>query len=103
MYQNEIREREAEAESVLLSALTPTQAQQYRERRCFDVGVNGHTYCICLGQSYNVYRGGYRYCAIPCAEMPLQYSMLAQFLMLTTNEARFLEIANRSEDYREGL
>lgn len=100
MFEKEIswRECEAEAESVLLSALTPTQVRQYRERRCFDVCVNGHTYRIYLGQSYNVHRGKWRYCAIPCAEMPPQYSMLAQFLMLTTNEARFLEIANRAAE-----
>lgn len=96
--------RNAEARSVLLSVLTPTQAQHYDWFGHFDVDVNGRVYRIHGSGSYNVklIRDGHlelehrlHYCAMPNETMPVHYTVLSQLLMLRTNEARFLEIANR--------
>ena len=99
--------REAEAKSVLLTFLTPAQAQQLRTCGYFDVQVNGRLYRICgVGicgvRAYNVYliEGGiprWRFCAVPGECVPNHYVLLSQFLMLTTNEERFLRIANRTD------
>ncbi len=97
--------------------LTAEQRKTYEERRYFDVDINGKTYRILHGTHGNVRLlepsivttpdgqtptlvERVSYCAQPDG-VPTEDAMLAQKLMLETDERKFLEIANWT-DLRTG-
>ncbi len=88
--------------TLLLDHLTPAQRFQYETVHSFDVEVNGRRYRISSGWSGNVKRlnesGGWieSLCIHFDRSMPIPDLMLAQKLMLETNEAEFRRIANIS-------
>jgi len=90
---------EARAEAVLLAILNPEQAAQYKANGWFETEVNDSTYRIHRARSMNVERvvegkPTHKYCAHPGDMTPDEDVMLAQLLMLQTDEARFLSTAN---------
>lgn len=103
------------ARDLLLKCLTPEQRAQYQASGAFRVTVGGgedsghlfttpRTYEISQGFSGNVYlmEGDTRvtsYCIHCSTSMPDEDHMLAQKLLLETNEREFLDIANPSPVY----
>jgi hypothetical protein len=92
------------AEELLLLHLSEDQQKQYLEKGYFETIVNDKTYRINKGRAGNVYliEGGktkYKYCAHPSAYTPEQDAMLAQLLMLKTDEERFIKTANKTVIY----
>ena len=89
------------AEELLLMCLAENQKKAYKERKFFEVTVKGKVYRIHHGRSMNIDLLGkdgapaVRYCAHPGEYVPDADTMLAQFLMLTTDEEKFLKIANK--------
>lgn len=86
------------ARQLLHLALTRDQQRSLEERRFFDMNVNGRTYRIHYGTHGNVrlIQGGVEtrlYCAQPNG-VPTEDAMLAQKLMLETDEPAFLRVAN---------
>jgi hypothetical protein len=102
----ELAKREAaqlRAEKLLFTILTPTQVKQYTDDGYFDCPVNERLYRIKNRVSGNVelIEGGRavaKYCAHPtdAYETPVPDVMLSQLLMLQSNEAEFLRVANRT-------
>lgn len=92
------------AESLLFTILTPSQVKQYTDDACFDVEVNGRVYRLaCNSRSGNVVllengKAKFSYCAHPhdAHEVPIPDVLLSQLLMLRSDEAQFLRIANRT-------
>jgi hypothetical protein len=89
------------AEELLLVCLTEEQRKQYTELGYFETLVNDKVYRINRGRSGNVQliEGGVpkaKFCIHPRAIIPDQDTMLAQLLMLRTDEAEFLRVANRT-------
>jgi hypothetical protein len=91
------------AENLLFTILTPSQVRQYTDDDYFDVVIDGRTYRIKKGYSRNVElieagKPTALYCAHPrdAHSAPVPDAMLAQLLMLKTNEADFLKIANKT-------
>jgi hypothetical protein len=91
------------AESLLFTILKPEQVRQYSDHGYFETEVNDKLYRITKGHSGNVklIRNGKiveSYCAHPSNAYgtPEQDTMLAQLLMLKTDEAKFLKTANRT-------
>lgn len=92
---------ESRADQLLTSLLTPSQAQEYRDQKRFELQINGKTYRINKGRAGNVQliEGGKpvaQYCAHPDIWVPNGDNMVAQMLMLQTDEAMFLKTANRT-------
>lgn len=92
---------ESRAEQLLFTMLSEAQAKQYIEHGYFETKVNDKTYRIRKGRAGNVelIENGspkFRYCAHPNDMTPAPDAMIAQLLMLKTNEQRFLSIANRT-------
>lgn len=92
---------EARAEALLLSSITPRQASQYRRLKWFTVrGASGDQYRVRKGRVGNVDRidaAGRvvdRWCAHPAEFVPDCDTMLAQALMLETDDAHFRRMAN---------
>lgn len=95
-------EAENRARDLLLSCLTPAQQEEYTATRSFTVKVkSGNRYRIEQHRNYNVIRLDKKgqvvseLCAGPVEEVPLEDQMLAQKLLLETDEAEFLAVANR--------
>jgi len=91
------------AEHLLFTILTPTQVKQYTDEDFIELIIKGRTYRVRKGYSRNIdlIEAGKpvaRYCAHPknAYDTPIPDSMLAQILMLQTNEAEFLKVANRT-------
>lgn len=89
------------AEELLLLCLNDEQKKQYLELGYFETSVNDKIYRIRKGTSGNVKllekgKEKYSYCIHPSSFTPSQDAMLAQLLMLQTDEARFLTLANRT-------
>jgi hypothetical protein len=90
---------ELRAATLLLTYLSPEQAEQYRQTGHFDlVGSLGGQYRIRPGHAYNVQRrcdGAevVTLCGGPSG-LPRSDVMLAQYLALVADEAGFLSIAN---------
>ena len=91
------------ARALLLSRLTPEQADHYSRLRFFYVRApSGHRYRIRHGRARNVEHVddlGNRLatlCAHPAIDCPDEDTMLTQMLWLQSNEAQFLQVANRS-------
>ncbi len=86
------------AKALLYSALTRDQQRSLEERKFFELNVGGKTYRIHQGTHGNVrlVQGGREttsYCAQP-DNVPTEDAMLAQKLMLETDEQAFLRVAN---------
>lgn len=89
------------AKRLLYSHLTDYQKRMYRKKRYFHVvSEKGRKYRICHGDTQNIYllengKPAKRFCAHP-HNVPVEDAMLAQKLMLETDEQRFLRVANES-------
>lgn len=96
---------EARAEKLLLEHLSDEQRADYRKHRHFVVHGRRARYRIRYGRAANidvVNRDGrisHRYCAHPYECVPNPDTMLAQKLMLESDEDAFARIANRHSDY----
>jgi len=89
------------AEELLFTFIGEDRKKQYAEFGHFDVPVNGKLYRIRKGRSNNVLllengEPKIKYCAHPSDAVPDGDTMLAQFLMLTSDEKRFLALANKT-------
>jgi len=98
----ERRAADERAERLLLSSLTPEQRDDYKRRACFYLYTkSGKRYRIERGWSGNVHlvddtgKPLHRYCAHPAIHVPEPDNMLAQKLMLETDEPAFLRVANQ--------
>lgn len=95
-------EAKARAERLLVENISPKQREQLRLHGYFDVEIGGNTYRIKRGRQGNVFsldgRGGLieRLCIHPEAYVPDADTMLAQKLLLETDEAAFLRTANHT-------
>jgi hypothetical protein len=98
-------EREAakeRARNLLCDHLSPKQEEDLRVRGYFDVVVNGRSYRIRRGghggwvERMDGQRATDGYCIYLQGECPAEDNMLAQKLLLETDEAEFLRIANRT-------
>lgn len=88
----------ARAKALLFRSLTRDQQQSLEDRKYFDMNVGGKTYRIHQGTHGNVrlVQAGQEtmlYCAQP-NNVPVEDAMLAQKLMLETDEQAFLRVAN---------
>jgi hypothetical protein len=113
--QEELRRREAEARArkeaaeadlkaiaLLKSCLTPEQQEEYEQKKCFHLLVGDKRYRIEQGSHGNVKlidkngRVKRSFCVQPRG-VPDGDAMLAQKLLLQTDEKRFYELANVTE------
>lgn len=90
------------AEKLLFCCITEEQKNEYLERGYFDTKVSDKLYRIKKGRSGNVVeldsngKEKYRYCIHPSLLVPDQDTMLAQLLLLHSDERKFLATANRT-------
>jgi len=89
------------AEELLLLHLSDEQCRQYAEHGYFETTVDDRVYRINKGRAMNVElmegdKPKFKYCALPKDYAPAEDVMLAQLLMLQTDEAKFLATANRT-------
>jgi hypothetical protein len=89
------------AEELLFLHLSDLQRGQYEKDGYFETVVNDRRYRINKGRAMNVEliegdKAKFKYCALPRDYTPAPDVMLAQLLMLETNEAKFLQTANRT-------
>jgi hypothetical protein len=89
------------ADLLLMEFLSHDQAEQYKREKKFELTINGRIYRVHKGRSGNIQliEGGKpvaRYCAHPEIWTPDGDTLIAQMLMLQTDEAQFLKIANRT-------
>lgn len=94
---------ECRAENLLFTILTPSQVRQYKDDRFFETNINGRIYRLhSRSRSRNVElieagKPTVQYCAHPGEpDLPIPDVLVSQFLMLQSNEAEFLRIANRT-------
>jgi hypothetical protein len=106
-YTREKRAKEEEsrkrARALLMQSLTRDQQRSLEERSYFDLNVGGKHYRIRQGTHGNVRlvqgeQETVSYCAQP-DDVPAEDAMLAQKLMLETDEAAFLRVANARQLY----
>lgn len=97
------QEAEKRARELLLASLDESQAEEFKLNRRFVVhskdGVR--TYLVTWGTAGNIYEleNGQRmakYCIHPTQELPVPDVMLAQKLMIETDESLFRKVANRT-------
>ena len=92
---------EAKAEELLLMCISEEQGKQYLEHGYFDVTTKSKKYRIRKGWSKNIEeldeesKPKHVYCIHPAIWVPNQDNMLAQKLLLDTDEAAFLAKANK--------
>ena len=90
------------AEALLVRHLSPAQRTQFRETKSFDVMVGARRYRLRLGWAGNVSlldgKGNTveQFCIHPVGKFPHADNLLAQKLLLETDEAKFLQIANKT-------
>jgi hypothetical protein len=95
-------EADKRAEALLAAHLTPRQREQYREHRYFEVITRTGRYRLAHGWAGNVHRVDdqdrlvERFCIHPARVVPYADNLLAQKLMLETDEERFLRVANKT-------
>ncbi len=90
------REAELRAEKLLLSWLSPSQRDQYRSRGWFDVvSRGGNRYRICPWKVTRLDIPRCAYCIEAVPRVPAADEMLANKLLLETDERRFLATAHR--------
>ena len=93
-----VRRRRARlrAEALLWAWLSPAQRQQYRARRWFEVRTtSGRRYRILRGGVVRLDPRGSGYCIEATSPVPVADEMLANKLLLETDERRFLATAHR--------
>ena len=84
------------AEALLWAWLSPAQRQQYRARRWFEVtSASGRRYRILQGGVVRLHPRGSAYCIEATSPVPVADEMLANKLLLETDERRFLATAHR--------
>lgn len=89
------------AEQLMFTILKPEQVRQYQDHGYFETEVSDRIYRIKKGRAQNIEQivNGkpiLRLCAHPSEWMPDADNMVAQFLMLRTDEAKFLATANKT-------
>lgn len=90
------------AEQLLISCISEQQAKEYLEKGYFETTIQDKRYRIKKGIAGNVFliddkgKERYRYCIHPSQVVPSQDNMLAQLLMLHSDERKFLATANRT-------
>jgi hypothetical protein len=93
-----VRRRRARlrAEALLWTWLSPAQRRQYRRRRWFEVTTaSGRRYRILRGAVVRLGPRGSGYCIEATSPVPVADEMLANKLLLETDERRFLATAHR--------
>jgi hypothetical protein len=93
-----VRRRQARlrAEALLWAWLSPTQRKQYRTRRWFEVTTaSGRRYRVLRGGVVRVDPRGSGYCIEATSPVPVADEMLANKLLLESDERRFLATAHR--------
>jgi hypothetical protein len=93
-----VRRREARmrAEALLWAWLSPAQRKQYRARRWFEVTTaSGRRYRILRGAVVRLHPRGSGYCIEATSPVPVADEMLANKLLLESDERRFLATAHR--------
>ena len=93
-----VRQRQARlrAEALLWAWLSPAQRNQYRARRWFEVTTaSGRRYRILRGGVVRVQPRGSGFCIEATSPVPVADEMLANKLLLETDERRFLATAHR--------
>jgi hypothetical protein len=93
-----VRRRQARlrAEALLWAWLSPDQRAQYRVSGRFDVTTAaGHHYRVCPGGVVRLEPGGSAYCIEATSPVPVADELLANKLLLETDERRFLATAHR--------
>lgn len=92
------------AEELLRACLNAEQRDQLTALDRFSVTVpSGRTYWIHRGYAGNVRSEGSRYCIHGPMDLPYADQMLMQKLLLETDEAEFLRVANATPDYEPAL
>jgi hypothetical protein len=93
-----VRRRQARlrAEALLWAWLSPAQRRQYRARRWFEVTTaSGRRYRVLRGGVVRVQPRGSGFCIEATSPVPVADEMLANKLLLETDERRFLATAHR--------
>jgi hypothetical protein len=93
-----VRRRRAgrRAEALLWAWLSPAQRRQYRTQRWFEVTTaSGRRYRVLRGGVVRVRPRGSGYCIEATSPVPVADEMLANKLLLETDERRFLATAHR--------
>jgi len=98
----EVLEARARAERLLRSHLSPDQVRDLDQHNWFEVHVADRVYRLLRGRMGNVRlmcdgKAVAQFCIHPKTDVPDADTMLAQKLMLESDEESFLRIANRSE------
>jgi hypothetical protein len=90
------RQARRRAEALLWAWLSPAQREQYRRRRWFEVtAASGRRYRVLRGAVVRRDPRGSGYCIEATAPVPVADEMLANKLLLETDERRFLATAHR--------
>jgi len=92
-----VRRRQARlrAEALLWAWLSPAQRKQYRARRWFEVTTtSGRRYRILREAVVRLHPRGSAYCIEATSPVPVADEMLANKLLLETDERRFLATAH---------
>jgi hypothetical protein len=90
------RQARLRAEALLLAWLSPSQRAQYRARGWFEVvTAAGHRYRVLAGGVVRRDVCGAAYCIEAASPVPVADEMLANKLLLETDEHRFLATAHR--------
>jgi hypothetical protein len=90
------REARLRAEALLWDWLSPAQRKQYRTRRWFEVTTaSGRRYRVLRGGVVRLHPRGSAYCIEATSPVPVADEMLANKLLLETDERRFLATAHR--------
>jgi len=90
------RQARLRAEALLWAWLSPAQRAQYRARRWFEViTTSGRRYRILRDGVVRLYPRGSGYCIEATSSVPVADEMLANKLLLETDERRFLATAHR--------
>jgi hypothetical protein len=90
------RQARMRAEALLWAWLSPAQRKQYRARRWFEVTTaSGRRYRVLRGGVVRLDPRGSGYCIEATSPVPIADEMLANKLLLETDERRFLATAHR--------
>ena len=90
------RQARLRAEALLWAWLSPAQRKQYRARRWFEVTTaSSRRYRILQGGVVRLHPRGSAYCIEATSPVPVADEMLANKLLLETDERRFLATAHR--------
>jgi hypothetical protein len=90
------RQARRRAEALLVGWLSPDQRRQYRARGWFEVTTaRGYRYRVLRGGVVRLDPRGSAYCIEATSPVPVADEMLANKLLLETDERRFLATAHR--------